>query len=95
MGKIKPRKKPTEDYILYKNKKCPVRMVYVEGWSENEKDLLTISNDTIHGLLIDDNGEPRNKDAEMVDCQIFFYVDNEEFKLSDEQLSKVVEESIN
>jgi hypothetical protein len=74
------------DFITFQNNAFPIRYLSLKGWGEN----LPISTYDLQNQLINDHCLYTNEEAQQIDEQIFFYVDNKEIKLPETTLGTLV-----
>ena len=77
------------DKECYRGKEYPVRTLMLD-----EDMPFVVGTHTLCDVLTDDMGVPVSKEAEMVDDRINFYVTEEEFCMSDDDLIKLIDYEI-
>ena len=75
--------------IQYRGADYPAREVRVGGWGH-----VIVSVMSLHDKLVDANGCPVSYDAEYVDDGIFFFVEDCQIDLPDEEIEKIVLENL-
>ena len=72
------------DVIQYNGERYPVRSIYVPDWGER-----VIATESLENLLIKD-GLFVSDEARNIDDEIFYYVSDDKFSITDEQLGRII-----
>lgn len=70
------------DSIEFKGRRYRLRTIDFGG----ELGVLNVASELLDELLFDSTGQYRSKEAESVDEQIFYFIPNASFRLSDDKL---------
>jgi len=71
--------------VTYKNKSYPTRVIDLPSFDE-----VLISVTSLNETLLLENGEYASKDAEKIDDEIFYFVDDNQISLSDNELRELL-----
>lgn len=80
------------EIIKYRGKEYPIRELYSERFVNY---VLVATLELQAALCVVEDGlhtEGADKEAEEIDNQIWYYADNQEWKLSDKELLEIIEE---
>lgn len=79
----------TEVAFLF-NRIYPVRRVSIEGYGDN----LAVSTTSLQKAMFNKKGGYKNLNCILLDEKIFFFVDDKDINLPDEELVKKIKESL-
>jgi len=81
------------DMINWNGTNYPTKSIVLRKGTDEEEEV-TVSVERLENLLIDDMGNWSTREAEDIDSQIFFYLDDEVFNWPDEDIAEYIQDSI-